>query len=279
MNHVDTQLMRLGRRFLSGASSRKFITGDGFKNLCEFSVESQQSFSNSNFVHKIISAKSIFIKGDLYEHFYHEFGDLLNAKFIFVGNSDQDFKQVALPESVISAYFQNLLVPISPRLSVLPIGIENLSLWRSCPAMYRIKPKAFHEKSEAVLIGPYSPTHQDRIEIDCMSITQKDSFHISKGLMSAHNYLKQANDFKFIAAPRGNGEDTHRFWEALYLNSIPIVKESTWAQNMRLMGVPCITVPSWNEDSILESVSNFDSTNQNNYKRILDLKDWAKSIN
>ena len=35
------------------------------------------------------------------------------------------------------------------------------------------------------------------------------------------------NNYKFVIAPFGNGLDTHRVWEAIYSNSIPIVKEHT----------------------------------------------------
>lgn len=31
---------------------------------------------------------------------------------------------------------------------------------------------------------------------------------------------------RYVVAPRGGGEDTHRAWEALYLGAVPIVKHS-----------------------------------------------------
>jgi hypothetical protein len=37
-------------------------------------------------------------------------------------------------------------------------------------------------------------------------------------------FLKQIYDHPFVLCPRGNGIDTHRIWEALYLKSIPIVR-------------------------------------------------------
>ena len=33
-------------------------------------------------------------------------------------------------------------------------------------------------------------------------------------------------DLRYVIAPRGGGEDTHRAWEALYLGVVPIVKHS-----------------------------------------------------
>jgi hypothetical protein len=37
-------------------------------------------------------------------------------------------------------------------------------------------------------------------------------------------FLKDIKSSKFVFCPRGNGVDTHRIWETLYMGSIPIVK-------------------------------------------------------
>ena len=36
-------------------------------------------------------------------------------------------------------------------------------------------------------------------------------------------YLREIKSSKFVLCPRGNGIDTHRIWESLYMGSIPIV--------------------------------------------------------
>lgn len=43
--------------------------------------------------------------------------------------------------------------------------------------------------------------------------------------VAGHRYfLQQIYDHQFVLCPRGNGIDTHRMWEVLYLKSIPIVR-------------------------------------------------------
>jgi hypothetical protein len=37
-------------------------------------------------------------------------------------------------------------------------------------------------------------------------------------------FLRAIRNHKFVACPRGNGVDTHRMWETLYMGSIPIVR-------------------------------------------------------
>ena len=42
--------------------------------------------------------------------------------------------------------------------------------------------------------------------------------------LNLSEYLQNLNDYKFTICPWGNGVDTHRLWETLYTDSIPIVK-------------------------------------------------------
>lgn len=44
------------------------------------------------------------------------------------------------------------------------------------------------------------------------------------GSVDVWQYIEQLATHKFVLCPEGNGIDTHRMWEALYLGTIPIVK-------------------------------------------------------
>ena len=39
------------------------------------------------------------------------------------------------------------------------------------------------------------------------------------------DYIEDIRSHKFVLCPRGNGIDTYRFWESLYLGAIPVVKD------------------------------------------------------
>ena len=60
-------------------------------------------------------------------------------------------------------------------------------------------------------------------------------------------YLRQMRDHRLVVCPRGNGMDTHRFWEALYVGALPVVLvnsyQATLARELRL---PFIGLRSWN---------------------------------
>jgi hypothetical protein len=51
----------------------------------------------------------------------------------------------------------------------------------------------------------------------------------------------------YCLSPRGGGEATHRFFEAIYLDSIPIVKKTNTPFDKLYNVFPCLIVNDWNE--------------------------------
>jgi hypothetical protein len=51
----------------------------------------------------------------------------------------------------------------------------------------------------------------------------------------------------YTLSPRGGGEDCHRFYEAIYLDSIPIVKRTNTVFDKLYNIFPCLIVNDWNE--------------------------------
>ena len=72
--------------------------------------------------------------------------------------------------------------------------------------------------------------------------------------VSQEHYLEQIRKHRFVICPRGNGVDTHRMWETIYLGAIPIVKRdiahSDW------MDLPIVWVDDWGQvtPEFIESV-------------------------
>lgn len=51
----------------------------------------------------------------------------------------------------------------------------------------------------------------------------------------------------YTLSPRGCGEDCHRFYEAIYLDSIPIVKRTNTPFDKLYQNFPCLIVNDWND--------------------------------
>jgi hypothetical protein len=51
----------------------------------------------------------------------------------------------------------------------------------------------------------------------------------------------------FVICPEGNGIDTHRLWEALYLKTIPIMKKNKISPFLKKINLPILVLNKWTD--------------------------------
>jgi len=67
-------------------------------------------------------------------------------------------------------------------------------------------------------------------------------------IVSPEENIRRLARYKFCVCPEGNGVDTHRFWEALYLKCIPIVLDTPTVRMFRKhTRIPMVILNSWSE--------------------------------
>ena len=59
-------------------------------------------------------------------------------------------------------------------------------------------------------------------------------------------YLRQLRENNLVVCPQGNGPDTHRLWETLYMGGTPVVLSSTYTDHL-LANLPVIVLRSWKQ--------------------------------
>lgn len=69
--------------------------------------------------------------------------------------------------------------------------------------------------------------------------------NIDNSISGRRKFLIEMKSSKFVFCPRGNGIDTHRLWESLYMGSIPIVKYES-AHHL-FTDLPILFIKNWNE--------------------------------
>jgi hypothetical protein len=84
----------------------------------------------------------------------------------------------------------------------------------------------------------------------CCYNTFKDKDWVTKGLIKntidgRRDFLIDLRSHKFVLCPRGNGIDTHRLWETLYMGSIPIVLNCVALEEFS--DLPILFIDSWND--------------------------------
>jgi hypothetical protein len=90
-------------------------------------------------------------------------------------------------------------------------------------------------------------------------------------------YLNNIHSHTFVLCPEGNGIDTHRTWESLYVNTIPIEKRNK--NNRFYEDLPICFVNEWSditEDFLNKEYERILSIKWNLEK--LDFKYWEKKI-
>tara|TARA_B100000927_G_scaffold113045_1_gene91316 strand:+ start:3907 stop:4929 length:1023 start_codon:yes stop_codon:yes gene_type:complete len=119
-------------------------------------------------------------------------------------------------------YEINKLIPI-------PLGINNdyVSTNPNEQDFIDFKFKNFDEKNNN-LYSNFNINTRPFHRLDAYNFSIKNVSTVSNFTkLNKSDFLSELNNYKFVIAPFGNGLDTHRVWEAIYSNSIPIVTEHT----------------------------------------------------
>jgi hypothetical protein len=256
-------LMYSKRGVLWRSNSSPYLSGDLFADNSDISFYPPFLRSSGFSLSEVKSAKVIFCPSHKVERLLQEYGEDLRAKVLILGNSDRDFLEPLpdIPTSIRAVICQNLLFE-DPLYIPLPIGVENLRLGTNGRTHLFSTEFSSTAKEKKVLVGPLSNTHMERSEIFSTVYLSSD-IHLTDLRLSPKEYARLAAKYQFIASPRGNGQDTHRFWETLYRGGLPIVKSNIWTEQMCKLGIPLVEVLGWSEKEISRAIKNHGAGIQN----------------
>ncbi len=159
------------------------------------------------------------------------------TKFIVSGHSD-----LGIDENIFKKYGTNIEAWFStnadyrhPKLFSLPIGITNdcddspiHRIYGNTDVMLRVanKPSNRVNNTKLMYMNFNVNTYRDRPTIYNKFVNEPyvTVGHIDNTIEGRELFLTQLRNHKFCLCPRGNGIDTHRLWESLYMGTIPVVK-------------------------------------------------------
>ena len=173
-----------------------------------------------------------------------------------------------------------------PNVTSIPIGLEN-----DCHFVHMAKRKRIYDASKSSFgIAPNKMAYMNfsfwtrRDErIHLRNVLDKKSFVTNECSDSViqENYplwIDRVMNHHYVLCPRGNGVDTHRLWETLYLGRIPIVKREI--NTHFYTDLPILFVDSW--DEVTESLLNDNlerlSDSKNFNLEMLKFSYWEKKI-
>jgi|1048.fasta_scaffold01197_2 hypothetical protein len=174
------------------------------------------------------------------DYLFSEFQNIAQQKnniILISGNSDYSITDEILdiaPKNIKKWYAQNALSN-NPILEPIPIGLENklpssreghgvgyfdrASLKESLLEKTNLNNKKPTKFIYANFNINTNPSYRALIKEMC----QKANFiDWEEPKLSLGSFFDQVSQYKMIVCPAGNGLDTHRLWETLYCNRIPI---------------------------------------------------------
>ena len=168
-----------------------------------------------------------------------------------------------------------------PDLINIPIGVEN-EIRREGGPLPKVDYPWFYENMENL---SKKPKRDNVVYCNWNPATNPTRYHIIENLeknnisiefekekLSHKDYCHKLSDYQYVLCPPGNGVSTHRFWETLYLGSIPIVLNHRIYRDYTL---PFIKLNRW-EDLTNDILAKFD---KNSYSyEMLDMEYWAELI-
>lgn len=234
------------------------------------------------------------LDGVVYKHthdvrsFLYKYAPALVENTILVTHNSDDSvtdDMVSILESLpkISMWFgQNIDCKPHPKVSSLPIGLENDHWFPEVAKRKRLVEFSNKMISPSKLLYmnfSFGTNISARINaykefVGKNWVTDKCVTAVDQSVYI--DWLKDVLEHQYVLCPRGNGIDTHRLWETLYLGRIPIVLR---CENTRYYDrLPILQVDSWNQvtkEHLIEVLPYF--SNKQNFDLDMLKMSWWKS--
>ncbi|PIS02349.1 MAG: hypothetical protein COT85_06175 [Chlamydiae bacterium CG10_big_fil_rev_8_21_14_0_10_42_34] len=227
-------------------SKAPFISGDAFRAISDYCYDEVDQSLNP---FSIEEKSTIFVKTDLLGEFFSKIHPLINVSYILIThNSDDPTPGIFFPlldeDKLIAWFGQNYDGFPHPKMIPIPMGIANFC-WShgNADLIKRVKDKYLKKTHLAHMQFSVETFAEERYAV--FKKFSKASYCYSPPKKAFYKYLGDLASSKFEISPRGHALDTHRIWESLYLDVIPIVKTSSL--NSLYEDLPILVIEDWNQ--------------------------------
>jgi hypothetical protein len=191
---------------------------------------------NAKQVDQIRNGDIIYVKIDLIGSFFQWVLPKIDKKIILIthnGDNAPKLKHIKhLNNENLIVWFGQNPTFYHPKFIALPIGLEN-PYWNPSKTIFirnlnlntDIIPWKNRKYSIYLNFSPH--TNQAAREYLLTFYSQFKDALIIKERVSYATYMNQIGNSKYVLCPRGNGLDTHRYYETILMGAIPIVENST----------------------------------------------------
>lgn len=224
------------------------------KPVPEFVIKAMIDNLSDNDWEKLHSSKIIQIIIELLPYFVSNILPKLSHKFILIGHNcdfgiDSKFIPLLEDERIIHMFSQNTLI-CHNKLTPIPIGIANSKYNHGKKdILYRAVKLQINEQRINKIYVNVDPGTNWSHRGPVLNHMRYNPLSVFVNRSSYYDYLVQMKQYKWVCSPKGNGDDCHRTWEALYMGCIPLVDN---IENFREFSkeLPIILIDDWSKITI-----------------------------
>jgi hypothetical protein len=221
-----------------------YISGDAFRAYCDFVLDETNATLPLD---QIKERSTIFVGPYELRKFFEIYHPAIHSSYILVTHNTDDanpgpYANYLEDKKLIAWFSQNVENYEHPKLFPIPIGVANRYTFHGDLSLLNSITKNLPKK-DILLFMSLGRTHPERNLV--INLFKKKKFCTTHNNIPYQDFLKTLAQSKFVLSPRGRGWDCHRTWEALYLGSIPIVKDSSCRELFR--DLPVLVVKDWTE--------------------------------
>ncbi len=239
------------------SSPEEIIRGDNY-------LELSRSAQNIVYSKRDFVLKSGQWRGQLQPSLVSRYPNLA-GKVLILGHSDLKtsrlFSKLLVHSLDLKAVFGTNTEPSRENVRSLPLGITNHT--RESPLHPILGnenhfftadrgssfPQVFHPKLYANFTSQNNAATRKRL-IDSLrhlprtiQVRYDQPEFTDKGRI---RFLAMCRETNFVLCPEGNGVDTHRLWETLYMGGVPVVKRNSYMSDLA-DALPVVQVNSWTD--------------------------------
>lgn len=244
------------------------ISGERIQNLADICLLDQANPNYRKYCKKYLLIKNskkrineikqsnvIYIPSHYLEFFFKHIYPHINKCILITHNSDHGIMQhqndfvknnikKALDDNKIIKWFGQNISYNHSKLESIPIGIAN-SMYKhgnlNLLNKIMINPKI---KKTNLYLFNFNIGTNPKVRQEVYNTCIKNKLIFTTKFKDQSEYFTKVKQSKFCICPDGNGIDTHRIWEALYLNSIPIISNIHIYNHYQEL--PILFIQDWN---------------------------------
>jgi len=202
----------------------------------------------------------------------------IKNKIILITHNADTPADIEPPDNILMWYTTNVAIK-HPRIKSIPIGLENDYWLKDKAERMRRKWDTKKDFKKLLYLNHNISTNPAKRQRPYDVLKGQKWVTVENGVngYGFDKYLDNIYNHPFVVCPEGNGIDTHRMWECLYMNTIPVCVRNI--NNQFYTDLPILFVDDWEEVNEIFLFEAYKSMTNKKWNRdMLKFSYWKDAI-